>query len=372
MRLFDTFNPKLIGNKNILHKIRISNNSNFISKIIFDNSANSTSYTDYQFKIVLNNTNFDFSKAKSDGSNIRFLDSDKSTLLSYWIEKYDYTNQNVIVWIKIPNILPYSVKNIYIKAENNLVTSASNKTSTFIDTIAGTQLALDFDEGSGTIAYDKSGNGNNGTLMLGPTWTNGKFGKALSFDGKDDYVYTSLNLNWTEGTISLYAKAKDLNKRNLCVYTADNATTSNSHQIEFINSGKIQAYIYDYSLEFIDSVMTVAPNNWYHTVITWKNNSYFKLYVNGNLQGSTTIGTVPPNGNKFLIGKRIGNPAPSLTANSFYGLIDEVRVYNTVLTAAQIANLYNNYGYNTVNNPHETLVRKYKSIEPNIVVQRSI
>ena len=45
-----------------------------------------------------------------------------------------------------------------------------------------------FDEGSGTVAYDSSGNGNNGNLTNGPTWTTGKVGGALSFDGENDYV----------------------------------------------------------------------------------------------------------------------------------------------------------------------------------------
>jgi hypothetical protein len=59
-----------------------------------------------------------------------------------------------------------------------------------------------FDEGSGTIAKDYSGNGNDGTLcngstcgVQGPTWTTGKVGGALSFDGVDDYVDTSLIFN---------------------------------------------------------------------------------------------------------------------------------------------------------------------------------
>ena len=47
-------------------------------------------------------------------------------------------------------------------------------------------------EGSGaTTAADTSGNGNNGTLTnMDPAtdWVNGKFGKALDFDGSDDYV----------------------------------------------------------------------------------------------------------------------------------------------------------------------------------------
>jgi hypothetical protein len=53
-------------------------------------------------------------------------------------------------------------------------------------------LILHFDEGSGTIAKDESGNGNDGTIH-GAQWVGGKYGKALEFDGKADYVESSLN-----------------------------------------------------------------------------------------------------------------------------------------------------------------------------------
>ena len=53
-----------------------------------------------------------------------------------------------------------------------------------------------FDEGSGTVAYDSSGNGNDGNLTNGPTWITGKIGGALSFDGVDDVIIAPLpNLN---------------------------------------------------------------------------------------------------------------------------------------------------------------------------------
>ena len=45
-----------------------------------------------------------------------------------------------------------------------------------------------FDEGSGTIAYDSSGFANNGTTTNGPSWTNGKVGGGMEFDGTNDYV----------------------------------------------------------------------------------------------------------------------------------------------------------------------------------------
>jgi len=45
-----------------------------------------------------------------------------------------------------------------------------------------------FDEGSGTTANDSSGNENHGTFNGDPQWVNGKFGKALKFDGGSDYL----------------------------------------------------------------------------------------------------------------------------------------------------------------------------------------
>ena len=44
-----------------------------------------------------------------------------------------------------------------------------------------------FDEGSGTIAYDSSGNGNDGIFVGDPQWVPGKIGGALEFNG-DDYL----------------------------------------------------------------------------------------------------------------------------------------------------------------------------------------
>src|SRR5262249_930850 len=41
---------------------------------------------------------------------------------------------------------------------------------------------------AGVTAYDRSGQGNNGTLTNGPTRVGGKIGQGLSFDGRNDYV----------------------------------------------------------------------------------------------------------------------------------------------------------------------------------------
>ena len=63
-----------------------------------------------------------------------------------------------------------------------------------------------FDEGTGNIVKDSSGNGNDG-IIYSATWVDGKFGKALSFDGVDDYVdVTGPTGTFNELTIETWVK----------------------------------------------------------------------------------------------------------------------------------------------------------------------
>jgi hypothetical protein len=61
----------------------------------------------------------------------------------------------------------------------------------------------DMDEGEGTRAFDSSGNNNHGTIS-GATWTQGKYGSALSFDGADDYAQATVA--GTKTAYSLWVK----------------------------------------------------------------------------------------------------------------------------------------------------------------------
>ena len=58
-----------------------------------------------------------------------------------------------------------------------------------------------FDEGNGKTASDSTGNGHDGAIEAGPKWVKGRFGKALEFDGTDDWVSIphSKNLGFAAG-----------------------------------------------------------------------------------------------------------------------------------------------------------------------------
>lgn len=74
----------------------------------------------------------------------------------------------------------------------------------------------DFNEGVGSSAFDTSGNGNNGGFGTGtaaPTWTKGKIGKSVSFDGVNDTISAGTNSSFEitdEMTFEFWMKPKTL------------------------------------------------------------------------------------------------------------------------------------------------------------------
>ncbi|MFE3846301.1 DUF2341 domain-containing protein [Thermoplasmatota archaeon] len=86
-----------------------------------------TPVDDYQVKIELDSSNFDYSKTNSDGSDIRFNDV-HGNKLSYWIEDW---NPNGVsnVWVKI---LITGTSNIYLYSGNNEASCESNGDDTFV------------------------------------------------------------------------------------------------------------------------------------------------------------------------------------------------------------------------------------------------
>ena len=87
--------------------------------------------TDYQVKIELNSSNFNFSHANDDGSDIRFYDPENGKKLSYWIEVWDKNNEHAIVWVKIPSIPPNGIKKIKMVYGIPSASSESNGFATF-------------------------------------------------------------------------------------------------------------------------------------------------------------------------------------------------------------------------------------------------
>ncbi len=100
-------------------------------RVITVSNATTVALTDFQVRVELNTSNFDFTHIQPDCSDIRFTDLN-GNLLPYWIETCDVTGKLVVAWVKVPAIPASGDANIYLYYGVSGVISSSNGKATFI------------------------------------------------------------------------------------------------------------------------------------------------------------------------------------------------------------------------------------------------
>jgi hypothetical protein len=195
-----------------------------------------------------------------------------------------------------------------------------------------------FDEGSGNIAYDASGNGNHGTLTNGPKWTHGKIGGALSFDGVDDYVQVPDSPVLTPKSFTVSSWIYPFSTSGYRPFLVKNNGSNNRLDLS-VYYGKI-LFTRCNGTSYSDIQFgTITANQWYFVAISYDYSSgELYGYINGikyNIgpysNGTMLSGT---SGANLLFGRRE-------TSELFNGLIDDVRIYNYARTPEQILQDYN-------------------------------
>ncbi len=181
-----------------------------------------------------------------------------------------------------------------------------------------------FDEGSGNKVYDKSGNGNDGSLLpsgSGPIWTAGKSGSALQFDGTDDYVDTGGNLNIANDfTIAVWVYQS----------SPDHGTLIDTDmQFKVSTNGLLIAQWYDGGWQVRTSSNSINYNSWNYVLLTF-DGTRIHFYINGELDTNTYTVSANTRSGSDIIG-RDGVSGSEL----FTGIIDKFSIYNRALTPDQ-------------------------------------
>lgn len=186
-------------------------------------------------------------------------------------------------------------------------------------------------EGAGNQTGDSSSNGFTGTINGGPTWINGKRGKALSFNGSSQYVSGSLSgMSSTQISFCSWANKSS----NPGTFTQTIGASSGSSGLYVNSSGNIFSQISFVSAGNQGTASVSMPSGWHHYCLTWSSGSPLSLYVDGVLSQSTGNITDTLNATTgFWI-------ARYASGTYFPGSIDDARVYNRALTAAEVAGLY--------------------------------
>ncbi|MDD5431035.1 MAG: LamG domain-containing protein, partial [Candidatus Pacebacteria bacterium] len=194
-----------------------------------------------------------------------------------------------------------------------------------------------FDEGTGTSAYDASGNGYTGTLTNHATYTAGKVGGyAVTLDGTDDYVdlgdidyssYTGLTVSFW-----IYINSAKTGVDEALISNDNWNTDIGFHIRKYTNDN---SYFYHASSGFLKAL---GFSQWKHIVFVINKGSNMMGYSDGTLMASpTSISSYNlDTGHHTLVGANA-----SSIGMYFQGYFDDVRIYNRALSAGEILALYN-------------------------------
>ena len=226
-----------------------------------------------------------------------------------------------------------------VSPDQTFTTQAGAVTVTLPGSLANWQL----NAGSGTQAVDSSGNGHTGILVNGPTWTTGIAGDGLSFNGSNQYVGVSgAALDQYPLTVTTWFKTTSSSGIQGLVNKYAQSSR-NGYQL-FMSMGKLCAWYFHDSADYVwDGSSCTLPvpgyndGRWHMATFT-VDASGGKLYVDGAIKASrgwngrpgATTGTTP-----LLLGYYQG-----VAGSYFAGSLDEVRIYGSSLSAAQVSTLY--------------------------------
>src|SRR3989344_756706 len=202
---------------------------------------------------------------------------------------------------------------------------------------------------SGTTVYDRSGQGNNGTLTNGPAATIGKIGQAFNFfpGGADTDAYVNIGdpvsgaLDFGSGdfSVGLWMKGAGYSSQGSSVnvilakrsYNGAGAgygfSYASTNKLDFVISNGTTLY-------YASSVLATVNDNTWHYYLGLRSGNVSYLYIDGVLSGTTTVsGSASTN-----IGLVVGSDG--VTSRNTNGVVDDVRIYSRALSPEEVQRLY--------------------------------
>ncbi|MFH1642459.1 MAG: LamG-like jellyroll fold domain-containing protein, partial [Nanoarchaeota archaeon] len=197
-----------------------------------------------------------------------------------------------------------------------------------------------------THVFDISGGGNNGTVVgENVTTADGKYGKAMMFDGSNDYVLIKDNPSMDSVNFSVAFWMNPALVSDDCGLVTnvnldgqyDGWAVAMDRAYAPCGNGKICVWLStDSSGEYIDYTYDPPVGSWTHIGVTYTTNSNnVSIYINGKLVLNESASTVPVMSNTD--NAHIGH---YFSSYYYKGLMDEVRIWNRSLSPAEIQIIY--------------------------------
>ncbi len=214
--------------------------------------------------------------------------------------------------------------------------SAATYTATYAEAacavLPGLVGAWGFDEPSGTAVFDTSGHTNTGTIAGATRTADGRYGRALSFDGSNDMVTVpdAISLDLVSGmTLQAWVNPTALGPWRTVILKEQPGNLAYGMYAND-GTGRPTGHVAVPS----DTRTTGTPlplNTWTHMAVTYDGTT-LRLYENGaQVASELTPGSITVSNGALRFG---GN---AVWDEYFAGRIDDVRIYDRALTPAELS-----------------------------------
>jgi len=289
--------------------------------------------TGFPALIRLTADNFDFTQARNNGEDIRFTKRD-NTSLPYEIERWDAKAGRAEIWVGIDTVYGSdSTQSITMYWDNSNASGNSNGAEVF-DTANGFQGVWHLNRKCDDATYG----GNNGT-NYGTTDTTGIIGYCKKFNGFDSIEIAGLLGSPASITLSAWVQLDSaLLSGSEVISIGDAAFIRMDYTSNNIGTGgAVHLSDNDSVFAHVGSGKYLKQTGWHFITMTHSEaTSATTLYIDGAIAGVRIDPSEPINYNGLGQNTFIGKHGNGKTGYSFFGRIDEVRVYRTVITAEYV------------------------------------
>jgi hypothetical protein len=312
-------------------------NFQYRKKITFNNSAITENLANFSVPIIFNSSNSDFwGHVQTSGNDTRFVDADNITELYYEFEKFNHTSDDMIAWVKVPQIDASSTTDcIWVYYGNSTVNFDSYYNSSSVwDGNYTAVWHLKEDPTGPAPQFRDSKDGNDGTAnnMIAGDQQPCKIDGGLNFNGVNAKAPTNASASvkgLTQYTVSAWVNTGVLDSAKHEIYEESIGTSASSRVkfcIETTNKFALEGRALDTDsfTTWVSPITTLSTSTWYYVAGVFDSVSDVHHFM---INGVDTTNTV--------VASTIANTAPFDTptigarpqATEFWsGKIDEVRI----------------------------------------------
>ncbi|MEM7133170.1 MAG: Ig-like domain-containing protein [Chloroflexota bacterium] len=239
----------------------------------------------------------------------------------------------------------------YRANDGDLNSNLATVTISVVDPNVDTLVLLPLDEGSGTVAGDMSGQGNNGTLLNGAGYeasTGDGSPYAMRFDGANDYIELgSIDANGTGLTLAAWFNADSFpgTARDPRIISKSSSTSANDHvfMLSTVRVGsdtrlRGRVRVGGTTTTLVANSGNLSVNQWYHAAMTY-DGSTLRLYLDG-----IEVGSKPLSGGVDIdssVPIAVGGQPTGAGGRYFDGLLDDIRILQRAMSQAELQAIAN-------------------------------